>query len=124
MIGPSITGEMLNQMRRDLTEWYFTTRHDMIEFLSQGTPYGARKISPDEQIDRFMQMTPQDYEALLVRLQNRYRGLPNSEVLVSEALSKYLARMFGLMATRDIIGEQAVNQDLQALQTEVFGEVL
>lgn len=121
MIGPNVSGDFLNQMKTDLTEWYFKTRNEMIEFLSQGTPYGARRITPDEQLDRFMQMTPQDYEALLVRLQNRYRGLPNSETLVSDALSKYLARMFGMMATRGIVGEEAAAADMEALQTEIFG---
>ena len=71
----------------------FQMRQRLIKALEQGTPYGAVNLTPEEQYMEFVSMQPEDWNALIAQLTNRYRGLPNARQLVNADLAAYTRKM-------------------------------
>jgi len=91
---PLIDGPELDKIKKELVEWYLNTRAWLIEAMeSGGYPYGNRQLSPSEQIERFLQMTPEEWDYMESRLMERYRGRPNQRELVEADLKDYSRRM-------------------------------
>ena len=90
---PIITGPSLDELAKDLTAWYIKTRETLIQALSEGYPYGSVPLTPSQQIDRFMSMTPEDWEVLTNKLADRHRGKPKAEELVRKDLEDFVNKM-------------------------------
>ena len=93
---PVLSGPKLEEIKRLASEWYVTRRQALIEALEEDYPYGTVKLSPTEQYMRFQQMQPQDWMQMLYELQDRYRGQPNSYLLVNKDLQAYVNQMLAL----------------------------
>lgn len=90
---PIITGPRLDEMARQLREWYITTRDSLMKALEEGYPYGSVPLTPQEQVDRFMSMTPEDWQIMSAKLALRHRGKPNVQELVRKDIQDYITRM-------------------------------
>ena len=90
---PIITGPSLDEIAKESAAWYIKTREELIQALSEGYPYGSVPLTPREQLDRFMSMTPEDWEALTAKLTERHRGQPKAEELVRKDLETFVAKM-------------------------------
>ncbi|KKM04643.1 hypothetical protein LCGC14_1577110, partial [marine sediment metagenome] len=97
---PLITGPTLDELAKELANWYINTRELLIQALEEGYPYGSAPLTPREQIDRFMSMTPEDWEGLVSKLVDRHRGKPDAEVLARKDLEDYVAKMNRMGASR------------------------
>lgn len=105
---PIIGGPDLNKLRDELVEWYVGLRQRMIGVLEEPLPYGSRKLTPDEQLDRFLGMTDEDWEMVQARLQERFRGLPDADSRVARELRNFSSRMQQLMRRRQAKADQLV----------------
>ena len=92
-----ITGPKLDEAKRQLTDWYLRTRESLIKAMEEGYPYGSRELSPQEQLQKFVEMGPEDWQFLRTRLTERHRGQPNQRELVEDNIRKYIAHMMRLM---------------------------
>lgn len=90
---PMLSGDKLDEAVELTVQWYNRTRQRLIEELSKGHPYGTIRIPPEEQYTQFIQMQPEDWTALIGRLNQRYRGLPDAQVRVNKDLAEYTRRM-------------------------------
>jgi len=90
---PIITGPSLDELVKELTDWYVETREMLIKALEQGYPYGSVPLTPSEQVSNFMSMTPEDWQVLQDKLAERHRGKPNAQELVREDLEAFVAKM-------------------------------
>ncbi len=90
---PVITGPALDELVKELTAWYVQERERLIQALEEGYPYGSIPLTPREQVERFMTMTPQDWESLTDKLTDRHRGKPNAEELVRKDLETFVNKM-------------------------------
>lgn len=88
-----ITGPKLDELADQLKVWYLETREGLIQALEEGYPYGSVPMSPQEQVNRFLSMTKEDWQVLISRLSERHRGKPNIQNLVREELQDYIQRM-------------------------------
>ncbi|KKM20208.1 hypothetical protein LCGC14_1647750 [marine sediment metagenome] len=95
-----ITGPALDELAKELTAWYIDTREQLIQALEEGYPYGSVPLTPSEQIDRFMSMTPEDWEGLTNKLADRHRGKPKAEELVRKDLEDFVAKMNRMATSR------------------------
>lgn len=114
-----ISGPKLDQQVKDLHEWYALTRQKLMKSLSTPRAYNTHKLSPSEQVMRFISMTPQDYSALITKLNDKYRGLPNAYDLVNRDLSVFMRRMVVLMLGSGELSEEEFNQQYDAIQDDV-----
>lgn len=89
-------GPKLTKMVDELATWYSTTRQILIAALEEGGPYGQVKLSPQEQLDKFLNMTPEDWAAMADRLRERFRGLPDAEARVKQALTDFINHVYGI----------------------------
>jgi len=99
---PIITGPSLDEIAKEATAWYIRTREELIQALEEGYPYGSVPLTPSEQVDRFMSMTPEDWEALTDKLADRHRGKPKAEELVREDLEDFVDKMNRMAFSRRI----------------------
>lgn len=90
---PIITGPVLDELAKELSAWYIKTREELIQALSEGYPYGNVPLSPREQVDKFLSMTPEDWKDMTDKLAERHRGKPNAQELVREDLEDFVAKM-------------------------------
>lgn len=90
---PLITGPSLDELAKELTAWYIKTREELIQALEEGYPYGSIPLSPREQIDKFLSMTPEDWEDMTSKLAERHRGKPNADELVRKDLEDFVTKM-------------------------------
>ena len=90
---PLITGPSLDRIAAELRAWYLKTREELIQALSEGYPYGSIPLTPRQQVDRFLSMTPQDWEDMTNKLAERHRGKPNTSELVRKDLEEFVAKM-------------------------------
>mgnify|MGYP000126209110 CR=1 FL=1 len=88
-----VTGPSLDEVAKEAAAWYIKTREELIQALEEGYPYGSVPLTPSEQVDRFISMTPEDWEALTNKLTDRHRGKPKAEELVREDLEDFVAKM-------------------------------
>lgn len=115
----NVSGPYLNKLVEDLSTWAAQERQVYIKALTQGGPYGSQKLSPDEQIQRFVQSKPQDYEAMIVKLNEKYRGLPNAQDLVNKDLANYFRRMVVLLLSRGQLSDQEFNQQQSEIEQDI-----
>jgi len=97
---PLISGPTLDELAKELASWYITTREELIKALEEGYPYGSAPLTPREQIDRFMSMTPEDLQGLEAKLIDRHRGKPNAESLARKDLEDYVNKMNRMATSR------------------------
>ncbi len=97
---PIITGPTLDELAKELTAWYIETRELLIQALEEGYPYGSAPLTPREQVERFMDMTPEDWQDLTAKLIDRHRGKPDAEALARKDLEEYTQRMNNMAFTR------------------------
>ncbi len=97
---PIITGPTLDELAKELTAWYINTRELLIQALEEGYPYGSSPLSPREQVERFMDMTPEDWQALTAKLIDRHRGKPDAEALARKDLEEFTTKMNNMAFTR------------------------
>ena len=88
-----ITGPALDEIAKELTEWYLETRERLIREIESPYPYGSVPLTPREQVERFVSMTPEDWEGITNKLTERHRGKPNAEELVRKDLEAFVAKM-------------------------------
>lgn len=91
-----LSGPALEKLSKQAESWYVQRRQMLIERLEEDYPYGAVKLDNLEQYSRYLEMLAPDYEALIYRLNEKYRGVPNSYQLVNRDLAAYLSHMLGL----------------------------
>lgn len=92
----AINGPRLERIKKEVEEWYFRKREMLIAAMEEEYPYGAVRLEPTEQFQRFMTMTPEDWLNVVVQLQNRYRGDPEMHDKVSNEISSYVQSMLSL----------------------------
>ena len=97
---PLISGPSLDGLAKELTAWYLDTREQLIQALEEGYPYGSVPLTPSQQVDRFMSMTPEDWEDLTAKLTDRHRSKPNAEELVRKDLEEFVAKMNRMTSPR------------------------
>ena len=98
-----VSGPVLDEIVQEVTAWYIETREWLIQNLEEGYPYGSVPLSPSEQIDRFLSMTPEDWEALTAKLTDRHRGKPDAEAQVRKDLEEFVAKMNRMTSSRRIV---------------------
>lgn len=90
----SLTGPDLDEMVKELTEWAVDTRAFLIEALEEGPyPYGSVKLTPAEQLTRYLAMTPVDWESMGQTRLRRYQGYPDAQDRANRDMSIYRERM-------------------------------
>ena len=95
---PIITGSELDKVKSDLVTWYLTTRDWLIKALEEGGyPYGTHELTPAEQLQKFMEMTPEEWRYMTGKLAERHRGKPDQRELVEADIRDYTTRMVGMM---------------------------
>ncbi len=97
---PIITGPTLDELAKELTRWYIETRELLIQALEEGYPYGSAPLTPREQVERFMSMTPEDWKDLTAKLIDRHRGKPDAEALARKDLEEFTNKMNRMAFTR------------------------
>ena len=100
---PLVSGPSLDEMAKELSSWYLETRERLIQVLEEGYPYGSIPFTPREQVDRFMSMTPEDWEDLTAKLTERHRGQPKAEELVRKDLEDFVAKMNRMAFSRSTV---------------------
>lgn len=95
-----MTGPKLDEMKRQLVDWWLRSRQRLIAALEEGYPYRSIQQTPEEQIQKFVSMGPVDWESLTDRLNERFKGEPNQGELVQAELQRYQERMYTLMRRR------------------------
>lgn len=100
-----VSGPVLDEVVKRVTEWYATTRLKLIEALEDPQAYGQRKLTQLEQLQRFANLQPQDWDSLIANLYDRYRGLPDTESRVNQDLANYIARMVRLQSYAEVPNE-------------------
>ncbi len=88
-----ITGPKLDQVAEELRQWYLTTRAKLIEVLEEGYPYGSVPLTPQQQVEKFLAMTPEDLQVLMAKLVERHRGEPNAQELARKDVEDYISKM-------------------------------
>ena len=90
---PLITGPTLDELAKELTTWYIETREFLIQALEEGYPYGSVPLTPREQVERFMAMSPEDWQDMTAQLIDRHRGKPDAEALARKDLEEFTNKM-------------------------------
>ena len=93
-----LSGPDLERLADSLRSWYAQAKEHLVGALSQDYPYGAVKLSRAEQLQQFLEMTPEDWQAFLGRLRDRYQGYPDASTRIFRELSRYVRRMRKLEA--------------------------
>jgi hypothetical protein len=100
-----LSATRLERIQKDVVAWYFEKRQMLIKHLeADGYPYGSVKLTPMEQLIRYKNLTAEDWQAIVERLYDRFRGLPDASTRVSKELESYRGKMERL--DRDFMGAQ------------------
>ncbi len=84
----------LEELVQEAATWYAETRQWLIERLEEGGyPYGQVKSTQDEQLLRYLAMTPDSWRQLFDQLKERYRGLPDAFARASSDIRRYRQAM-------------------------------
>lgn len=90
-------GPAMESLAEQAKTWYVKQRDFLVkELISGGYPYGAVRLSPQEQYQKFLQMTPQDWQNLYASLMQLHRGKPDAPFLVEKSLGAYVRLMRNL----------------------------
>lgn len=92
----SVSGPYFDGIVKEVVEWYLTTKEFLIKALTEDYPYGSVKLTPEEQLENFLTMNQQDWQALSDRLALRHRGHPDAEARVEQDLQDFVRYMEGL----------------------------
>jgi len=90
---PTLSGPELDKMREDLIVWYTTTKQYLIDVLTERYPYGSTPLTTDEQVQQYLSMTPEDWQMLIGKLEERFRGMPDAQEKVQQQLNNYIKSM-------------------------------
>ena len=100
--GSGISGPDLDSIVEEAKQWYLETKQFLIDaMLSGGYPYGAVKLTPEEQYANYLKVVndPAQLQALEASLYNLYKGRADAPFAVEEAMSRYHRLMQNLGAT-------------------------
>ena len=97
---PILSGPKLDRMVSEIRDWYFDNRKRLIAAMVEEYPYGSIKLSPDEQLKKFMTMSPDDWRILTAQLSDKYRGEPDQAKLVQQDINHIITQMSRLAANR------------------------
>ncbi len=98
-----ITGPRLDQVAEVVRRWYLDTRARLIKAMEEGYPYGNTPITPRQQVERFLSMTPEDLQVLMAKLVERHRGEPNAQELARQDLEDYVTKMNRMAFSRRVV---------------------
>ena len=94
---PAIDGERLDKIAVNLHTWFVLKKKWLIDQLEAGGyPFGNVPLSEREQLTRFINMTPTDWQDLYRGLQLRHRGQPNAQELVMTDINSFRTEMESL----------------------------
>lgn len=93
---PVLSGPKLEAIVTHAVSWYTTRRQTLIKAMEERYPYGSVRLTPTEQLTRFLEMSPDDWSQMIVALHERYRGLPDAYDRVDRDLQAYTNRMLRL----------------------------
>jgi hypothetical protein len=100
-----LSATRLEKIKKDVVDWYFEKRQMLIKHLeADGYPYGSVKLTPVEQLIRYKNLTAEDWQVIIERLYDRFRGLPDASTRVSRELESYRGQMDRL--DREFTGAQ------------------
>jgi len=88
-----ISGPELDKLKDELVEWYTATKQYLIDVLSEEYPYGSTPLTTDEQVQQYLSMTPEDWQMLIGKLEDRFRGMPDAQQKVQQQLDNYIRSM-------------------------------
>lgn len=95
---PIIAGPELDEIQQELVDWYLDTEKWLIKALEEGGyPYGSVGLTPAQQLQKFAEMTPEEWRYMEGKLMERHRGQPNQRELVEADLKDYTSRMLRMM---------------------------
>ena len=89
----TLTGTQLEEVAREAADWYYDSVETLVKALEEDFPYGNVKLTPAEQMQQYLAMTPEGWQVLFASLERRYRGMPNSSQKIEEAATRYVKRM-------------------------------
>lgn len=92
----SVSGPYFDSIKKEVVDWYLETKERLIKVLTEDYPYGSVKLTPEEQLENFLAMNQQDWEALSAKLSLRHRGHPDADARVQADLAKFISYMDGL----------------------------
>lgn len=95
---PLISGPELDKFAKELRQQLTNVRRYLYEELTKSYPYGAVKLSPTEQLERFRAMTRDDWIRMTEQLEHQYQGMPNQHALVERDINRFVERMRKLEA--------------------------
>jgi len=86
-----LSKQRLEEVRGNLITWYTTKRSRLIKVMEEAGAVGTVKLSPSDQVERFLHMTDEEWQQELYRIGLRYKGLPNEEELVTTDVQDFLS---------------------------------
>ena len=98
---PVLTGPELDSLAKELRQWYVETRDWLVSMLETPYPYGSTPLTKDEQLEQFLSLTPEDWQGLIAKLEERYRGLKDMRERVQADLNSYVLSMDKLRRSRE-----------------------
>lgn len=87
---PFFSGVELQKIHDELVEWYLTTKEELVRQIEDSQPYGSVTLDPKEQLHRAITMTSEEWQQELGRIQLRFRGHPDAEQKVQQAVQDYM----------------------------------
>ena len=89
----NLSGKYLEDLEEQLVSWASEYMLEMEKALTEVYPYGSVPLSPDDQIGRFIEMQGPDYQMLVAKLNEKYRGFPDAYDRVNKDLASFLSDM-------------------------------
>src|SRR5436190_15574251 len=92
-------GSYMERLHQELQKRLVNYRLSLIEALEKDMPYRSVKLSPSEQYIKFQKMDGNSWAQLIMRLYERYRGLPDATQRVNTDLMRYIRQMMTIGET-------------------------
>lgn len=86
-------GSYMERLHEALQKKLVAYRLQLIEALEKDMPYRSVKLSTSEQYVKFQKMDGNSWAQLVMRLYERYRGLPDATNRVNTDLMRYIRQM-------------------------------
>ena len=120
-----ISGPKLDQLVKDSREWYNRMRERLIADMERdGYAYGNVKLTEEEQLFKYLGMTPRDHADMLERLLQKYRGQPDALRRAGQDLQRYRQRMEGLRAKYDEQRGQPIRSTMEGMAEGIMRNAL
>ena len=91
---PIVDGPTLDKLVKEGKEWYNLMRQRLITDLERdGYPYGTVKLTEEEQLYKYLAMSPMDWSDMTARLLQKYRGRVDALKLAGQDMQRYRQHM-------------------------------